>query len=67
VSDRTIRALVEGCGSIGHELAIGEPLYSDSLGRPGTPEGTWIGMIRHNTRVIAQSLAGPSSTSGVPR
>ncbi|MEY5032428.1 MAG: hypothetical protein RL354_1459 [Planctomycetota bacterium] len=55
------------CGSIGHELAIGEPLYSDSLGRPGTPEGTWIGMIRHNTRVIAQSLAGPSSTSGVPR
>lgn len=59
VSDRTIRALVEGCGSIGHELAIGEPLYSDSLGRAGSPEGSWIGMIRHNTRVIAQSLSEP--------
>ena len=60
VSERTIRALVEGCGSIGHDLAIGEPLYSDSLGRPGTPEGTWIGMVRHNTRVIAQSLSEPA-------
>jgi manganese/zinc/iron transport system substrate-binding protein len=67
VSERTIRALVEGCGSIGHELAIGEPLYSDSLGRPGTPEGTWMGMIRHNTRVIAESLAARDSTGGAAR
>lgn len=58
VSDRTVRALVEGCASIGHDLRIGEPLYSDSLGRLGTPEGTWAGMIRHNTRVIAESLGG---------
>jgi manganese/zinc/iron transport system substrate-binding protein len=58
VSDRTVRALVEGCASIGHELRIGEALYSDSLGRPGTPEGTWLGMIRHNTRVIVGSLGG---------
>jgi len=58
VSDRTVRALVEGCASIGHELRIGEALFSDSLGRPGTPEGTWMGMIRHNTRVIVTSLGG---------
>jgi len=58
VSDRTVRALVEGCASIGHDLRIGEPLYSDSLGRPGTTEGTWIGMIRHNTRIIVESLGG---------
>jgi len=58
VSDRTVRALVEGCASIGHDLRIGDPLYSDSLGRLGTPEGTWAGMIRHNTRVIAESLGG---------
>jgi manganese/zinc/iron transport system substrate-binding protein len=58
VSDRTVRALVEGCASIGHELRIGEALFSDSLGRPSTPEGTWVGMIRHNTRVIVTSLGG---------
>lgn len=58
VSDRTVRALVEGCSSIGHELRIGPPLYSDSLGPAGTPEGTWEGMLRYNTRVIAESLGG---------
>lgn len=56
VSDRTVRALVEGCASIGHDLAIGAPLYSDSLGRLGTPEGTWEGMMLHNVRVIADAL-----------
>ena len=56
VSDRTVRSLVEGCASLGHDLHIGDPLYSDSLGRPGTPEGTWEGMLRHNTRVIAENL-----------
>ena len=56
VSDRTVRALVEGCASIGHDLAIGAPLYSDSLGRLGTPEGTWEGMMLHNATVIADAL-----------
>jgi len=58
VSDRTVRALVEGCASIGHELTVGPPLYSDSLGPVGTPEATWEGMLLHNSRVIAQSLGG---------
>ncbi|MFM1805300.1 MAG: hypothetical protein RL136_2179 [Planctomycetota bacterium] len=58
VSDRTVRALVEGCKGVGHDLGIGEPLYSDSLGRLGSAEGTWIGMMRYNTRVIAESLTG---------
>ncbi len=58
VSDRTIRALVEGCAAIGHQLKIGEPLFSDSMGRPDTPEGNWEGMLRHNARVIAASLGG---------
>ncbi len=62
VSDRTVRSLVEGCASLGHELRIGEPLYSDSLGRPGTPEGTWEGMLRHNTRVIAENLSQPANS-----
>jgi manganese/zinc/iron transport system substrate-binding protein len=56
ISERTVRALVEGCNAVGHDLRIGEPLYSDSLGHPGTPEGTWEGMLLHNTRIIARRL-----------
>ena len=31
-------------------------LYSDALGDPGTPAGTYPGMIRHNVRVIVDAL-----------
>ncbi len=58
VSDRTVRALVEGCAAQGLEVKIGDALYSDSLGRAGTPEGSWIGMIRHNAKSIANALGG---------
>ena len=34
----------------------GEALYSDSLGEPGTPAGTYAGMVRHNVRVITEAL-----------
>lgn len=33
-----------------------DALYSDSLGEPGTPGATYAGMIRHNTKVIVESL-----------
>ena len=58
VSDRTVRAVVDGCAAKGHELKIGEALYSDSLGRAGSPEGTWAGMLRHNAKSIANALGG---------
>ena len=58
VSDRTVRAVVDGCAARDHDLKIGEALYSDSLGRPGTPTGTWEGMMRHNAKSIAQALGG---------
>ena len=35
---------------------IGGTLYSDSLGEPGTESGTYIGMVRHNTRTIVDAL-----------
>lgn len=35
---------------------IGGTLYSDSLGEPGTEAGTYIGMIRYNTRTITEAL-----------
>lgn len=35
---------------------IGGTLFSDSLGDPGTETGTYVGMIRHNTRTIVEAL-----------
>ena len=56
VSERTVRAVVDGCAAKGHGLKVGDALYSDSLGRAGTPEGTWSGMLRHNAKSIADGL-----------
>jgi len=35
---------------------IGGTLYSDSLGAPGTPTGTYLGMVRHNVNTVVDSL-----------
>lgn len=35
---------------------IGGSLYSDSLGEPGTPTGTYIGVMRHNVNTIVEAL-----------
>lgn len=58
VSDRSIRALIEGAAARGHEVRVGGELYSDAMGAPGTYEGTYIGMIDHNVTVIAAGLGG---------
>ncbi|MCE9606350.1 MAG: zinc ABC transporter substrate-binding protein [Planctomycetia bacterium] len=56
VSDRNVRNLLEGCQSQGHEVRIGGELFSDSMGKPGTPEGTYAGMVHHNVAVIVGAL-----------
>ena len=56
VSDRNIRALVEGCKAQGHNVGIGGELFSDSMGKPGTPEGTYVGMVRHNVDTMIRAL-----------
>jgi len=61
VSSNTMRALVEGCAARGHTIQLGGPLYSDALGASGTYEGTYIGMMDHNFRTIAQCLGGSQS------
>ncbi|MEU4623269.1 metal ABC transporter substrate-binding protein [Actinoplanes sp. NPDC023801] len=35
-----------------------DALFGDSLGAPGSPEGTYLGAERHNTQVIVDALAG---------
>lgn len=58
INPRTIQALVAEVQSQGHDVVIGGELFSDAMGDAGTPEGTYIGMIRANTITIAQALGG---------
>lgn len=56
VPDRNIKSLLEGCKARGHQVTIGGELYSDAMGKDGTPEGTYVGMVRHNVETIAKAL-----------
>lgn len=56
VSEKNIKALVEGCKARGHSIEIGGELYSDAPGADGTPDGTYIGMVKHNVDTIVKAL-----------
>lgn len=58
VSDRNLRALIEGAAARGRQVKIGGELYSDAMGEPGTYEGAYPGMIDHNLATIVQALGG---------
>lgn len=64
VSDRNIRALIEGAAARGHTVTIGGALYSDAMGPDGTYEGTWLGMIDHNVTTIARALGADVPATG---
>jgi manganese/zinc/iron transport system substrate-binding protein len=61
VPRKTIEALVEGCAGRDHTVRIGGQLFSDAMGKAGTPEGTYIGMVQHNVRTIVAALLGESA------
>jgi len=65
ISDRNIRALIEGAAAQGHEVVIGGELFSDAMGEPGTYEGTYLGMIDHNVTTIARALGGEAPEAGM--
>ncbi len=65
VSDRNIRALIEGAGSRGAQVAIGGELYSDAAGPAGTYEGGYVGMIDHNVTTITRALGGTAPERGL--
>ena len=56
VPKRTIEALQASVKSKGHEVKIGGELFSDALGSPNTPEGTYVGMYKHNVTTIVNAL-----------
>jgi manganese/zinc/iron transport system substrate-binding protein len=56
VPPRTVEAVQAAVEARGREVAIGGELYSDALGAAGTPEGTYVGMLRHNVETIVGAL-----------
>ncbi|MBW3625337.1 MAG: zinc ABC transporter substrate-binding protein [Armatimonadetes bacterium] len=58
VPQATIEAVQAAVKSQGWDVKIGGQLYSDAMGPDGTPEGTYIGMFRHNVDTISKALRG---------
>lgn len=56
VASKSLEAIVEGCMEKGHEVKIGGKLYSDAMGKEGTPDGTYIGMVKHNVKTILKGI-----------
>lgn len=65
VSEKNIEAIIEGAAQRGWTVRIGGELYSDAMGRPGTYEGTYLGMIDHNATLIARALGGDAPERGL--
>ncbi len=65
VSDRSMRALIEGAAARGHTVSIGGELFSDAMGEPGSYEGTYPGMIDHNATTISGALGGDVPSGGM--
>jgi manganese/zinc/iron transport system substrate-binding protein len=53
---RTIEAVQEAVRARGFGLQIGGSLFSDAMGNPGTAQGTYDGMVRHNIDTIVGAL-----------
>ncbi|MBC8200692.1 MAG: zinc ABC transporter substrate-binding protein [Planctomycetes bacterium] len=64
VSDRNVNALIEGAKSKGHTVTIGGRLFSDAMGKGGTYQGTYIGMLDHNITTITNGLGGETPDKG---
>ncbi len=58
VPPSTIEAVQAATSARGWDVQIGGELYSDAMGATGTPEGTYIGMVRHNVSTIVEALLG---------
>ncbi|MBK7108974.1 MAG: zinc ABC transporter substrate-binding protein [Bacteroidetes bacterium] len=56
VSEKSIRSVQEGCRQKKYDIQLGGTLYSDAMGYEGTPEGTYIGMVRHNIQTMLEAL-----------
>lgn len=53
---RNVEAVQAAVQAKGFEVSIGGELFSDAMGNPGTEEGTYTGMVRHNVDTIVAAL-----------
>ena len=58
VPQRNVEAVQAAVQAQGFDVQIGGSLFSDAMGSEGTPEGTYIGMVRHNIDTIVSALKG---------
>jgi manganese/zinc/iron transport system substrate-binding protein len=56
VPPTTIEAVQKAVRARGWEVKIGGQLFSDAMGADGTPEGTYLGMVRHNVKTLVEAL-----------
>ncbi len=56
VSDKPIRAILDGCRRRNHPVRLGGVLYSDTPGPPGSGAETFLGMYRTNLETILEGL-----------
>lgn len=56
VPRQTIDAVLAAARDRGADVRIGGSLFSDAAGDSGTPEGTYIGMLRANAETITNGL-----------
>ena len=64
VPHKSVEALIEGAEAKGHKVAVGGELFSDSMGKAGTPKGSYVGMIDHNVTTITKALGGSVPEGG---
>lgn len=65
ISPRNIEAIIEGSAARGHMVRIGGKLFSDAMGKRGTYEGTYLGMLDHNITTIVLALGGKAPSGGM--
>ena len=63
----TIEAVLAAIADEGGETRLGvRELYSDAMGTPGTPGGTYIGMLAANVYTILQSYQCAGAEASIP-
>jgi manganese/zinc/iron transport system substrate-binding protein len=65
VPQKNIEALVQGVKARGKDVRLGGELFSDAMGKEGTYEGTYLGMLDHNITTVARALGGQVSERGL--
>jgi manganese/zinc/iron transport system substrate-binding protein len=64
IPQRYIEAVQAAVRDTGRDVAIGGLLFSDAMGDPGTDEGTYPGMVRHNVNTIVDALLAGEGEGG---